>query len=388
MGTKARILPDRPPFDARIGFVCFSRSFGGLEMTTVRLAALLAARGAYVHLIVPAGSPMQKECSSLNIPWTSIEPAFKYGDLRAAVHLARTFRRHHLDIAMFLRSHDLHLGALASLLAPDTRLAFYQQMQSGIEKKDVFHTAVFSRFAAWLTLTDIMRQEVLTWTTMPGSRVHVAYLGRDTSSFQPSQRKRHDSRAALDLPRNAFIAGVLGRLDRQKGQMEFLESVPAVLKRIPDALFLIAGDETKNDPGMRQHLSDRIRDLNIEANVRLLPPTDDVPDFLAALDVFVMPSYSETYGLVLIEAMAMQLPVITTNSGGVPELVRDRKEGILVEPKNVRQLSDALTTLGVSAVTRRQYGTSGRKRFDQLFREEVCIDNLIHILSLVLRPRT
>jgi len=350
-------------------------------MTTVNLARLLVARGADVHLVIPDGSAMEQECVARSIPYVTLEPLLKYGDVLAAVSLGRIFHRRNPDIALFLRSQDMHLGAIAKAFSPGTRLVFYQQMQSGIGKKDLLHAAVFSRFSAWLTLTEIMRGEVLRWTNVPASRVHVAYLGRDAKAFHPSPERRLRARKEMRLPPRSFIAGVLGRLDRQKGQLEFLEAIHRAKRKLPKALFLIAGDETKNDPGMRERLVRRMKELRLGKSVRILPPTDNVPDFMAALDVFVMPSYSETYGLVLIEAMAMGLPVISTDSGGVPELVRDGKEGIIVEPKNVRQLSHALITLGTHPRLRQELGSNGRKRFERTFREDVCVDTLMSLLT-------
>lgn len=373
-------LPPRA-IRANVGFICFSRAFGGLEMTTLRLASQFAARGAKVHVVVPPVSPMQQECIARNVPHTSLEPSFKYGDLRAAFRLGGIFRQHQLDVAFVLRSHDMHLAALASYRAPQVRLYFYQQMQSGIGKKDFFHDRVFSRFASWLTLTDIMRREVLQWTNMPPERVRVAHLGRDAASFRPSKTLTSAARRALHLPERGFVAGVLGRLDRQKGQVEFLEAIAATRSKIPKGTFLIAGDETKDDPGMREKLQARAHELGITDCVRFLPPTNDVPSFLAALDVFLMPSYSETYGLVLIEAMAMGLPVISTTSGGVPELVRHGVDGLLVEPKNVPQLAEALMKLARQPAVRRRMGASGRERFLQTFREDQCIDRVIELID-------
>jgi glycosyltransferase involved in cell wall biosynthesis len=368
-----------------VGFVCFSRAFGGLEMTTLRLASQFAARGAKVHVVVPESSPMQQECVARCLPHTTLEPAFKYGDLRAALRLGRIFRQQCLDVALVFRSRDMHLAALAAYRSPGTRLFFYQQMQSGIGKKDHFHNWVFSRFVGWLTLTSTMRREVLQWTNMPPERVHVAYLGRDATSFQPSNELSSAARRALQLPARGLVAGVLGRLDRQKGQMEFLEAIAAIRTKIPKGTFLIAGDETKDDPGMREKLIARALALGISDRVRFLPPTNDVPSFLAALDVFLMPSYSETYGLVLIEAMAMGLPVISTNSGGVPELVRNGVDGLIVEPKNVPQLAEAIVTLARQPALRRRMRASARKRFLQTFREDQCIDRVVELIEK--RPR-
>jgi glycosyltransferase involved in cell wall biosynthesis len=254
-------------------------------------------------------------------------------------------------------------------------------MQSGLDKRDPIHSAIFSRLSGWYTLTEIMRREVLTYTDMPSSRVHVAYLGRGGETFRPSSHSRMASRKKMRIPANSMVVGVLGRLDRQKGQMELLRAIPHVIKKIPNALCVIAGDETKNDPGMRTELKRLASELNIQKQVRILPPTNNVPEFLSALDIFTMPSYSETYGLVLIEAMAMALPVISTNSGGVPELARHQQEGLIVEPKDIEGLTTAIVRLGTDPALRRGLGSNSRKRFLDVFEETRCIDRLARLLD-------
>ena len=367
----------------RFGFICFSRSFGGLELTTLRVASLLARRGALPIVIVPEGSPMHAEAKRLALPTRTIEPRIKYGDISAAFRLARLFRSEKLDSAIFFRSQDIHLGAIARMGSSRTHLVFYQQMQSGIGKKDFLHDAVYRRLSSWLTLTDIMRDEVLRWTNMPPPTVHVAPLGRDPAVYDPSRVSRSAAREALGLPARAFVVGILGRLDRQKGQVELLKTFSEVRARLPNALYVIAGDETKNDTGMRAEIRNLASSLDDGSRIRILPPTENVPQFMRAIDVFAMPSYSETYGLVLIEAMAMGIPVIATDSGGVPELVRHGKEGILVEPKNVSQLAEAIVLLGKKKGVRERMGRSGRERFLSRFDESRCTDILVgHLSSL------
>ena len=76
--------------------------------------------------------------------------------------------------------------------------------------------------------------------------------------------------------------------------------------------------------------------------VKFLPFTDDVPRLMAALHIFILPSFAETFGIVVIEAMAMEKPVIATNVGGPPEIIVDGKTGLLLEPRNVEAISSAI----------------------------------------------
>ena len=93
--------------------------------------------------------------------------------------------------------------------------------------------------------------------------------------------------------------------------------------------------------GYSEYLLKLGRTLDIERYVKYLPFTEDVPRLMAALDVFILPSFSETFGLVVIEAMAMQLPIIATNAGGLPEIITNKTE-ILIKPHDATAVAWAI----------------------------------------------
>ena len=119
------------------------------------------------------------------------------------------------------------------------------------------------------------------------------------------------------------------------------------------------------------------RELDIERYVKFLPFTDDVPRFMSALDIFVLPSYSETFGLVVVEAMAMQLPIIATNAGGVPEIITNNKTGLLIEPRNAALLTSAICRLLNDTALRLSLGCLARKEALQQYDFDSCVNSLL-----------
>ena len=174
---------------------------------------------------------------------------------------------------------------------------------------------------------------------------------------------------------------MLGRLDPQKGQETLLRAVPIVLRSFPRAFFVIAGEETRQELGYAEDLYELVRELEIEPPVRFLPPTNEVAKFLAALDVFVMPSHSETYGLVLIEAMAMQRPIVATDAGGVPEIARPGKEALLVFPNSPGHLAIAINQLLGDKGLRERLSSAARERAITVYDADRCLDILVQQLS-------
>jgi D-inositol-3-phosphate glycosyltransferase len=367
----------------RIAIVCFSRSLGGLELTVLRLARAMIARGISVTVIVPQNSELERRARDVDLHSITITPRWKYGDLGAAIRLARVLKKSRIDLVLLVQSQDIHLAALASLFSVPSKLVFYQQMQSRFNKRGFVHTWMYSKLLLWITLTQAMKKDVLECTRVPGEKVRVMPLGIDVHRFDPLEHKQAGARKYFDLPAKSCIVGVLGRLDKLKGQHVLLQAVPDILKRHPRTFFVIAGDETAGASGYKEYLRELCRTLNIERSVKFLPFTEDAPRLMAALDVFVLPSFSETYGLVVLEAMSMQKPVIATAAGGVPELVRHGKTGLLIKPNDVVAMTRALQRILGNARLRKSLGRRARADVLKKFDFDACVDAVLGLLAAI-----
>ncbi len=124
-----------------------------------------------------------------------------------------------------------------------------------------------------------------------------------------------------------------------KGHKILLEAVRKLIDTRPQLKFVIAGDGP-----LREELSAERKRLKLEKNVFFLGHIPDVEDLLAAADLFVLPSLKEPFGIVLLEAMAARLPIVATNAGGVPEIIKD-ESGILVPPNDSGALAAAIDKL-------------------------------------------
>ena len=128
---------------------------------------------------------------------------------------------------------------------------------------------------------------------------------------------------------------------------------------------MIVGEEMA--AGYRQHLEDLARELGVADGVVFTGQRSDVPRLMAAADVFAMPSLGEPFGLVFLEAMAMQLPVVALDSGGAPEVVEDGVTGFLVEPGDMDGLTSKLLALLEDPKRRQRMGAAGRQRVEAHF---------------------
>ena len=364
-----------------LAVVCFSSSFGGLELSTLRLAKEFTSRQANTILIVPRDTPLAAEAIREGLQVVYLRPRIKYGDVLASWELARILSAHQVEIAVVMQSKDINVVVASKFAYPAVKLVYYQQMQSTVDKRDALHTWMYSKLSLWISLTNRMKEEVLKHTRVPERLVKVVPLGRDTHVFDPQRYDQLLVRRRFDLPLDRPIVAMLGRLDHQKGQEEFLRSLRFVADHHPDVLYLIAGDETQGEGGYRRYLVNLANELGFEDRVSFLPFTEDVPEFLAAIDVFVLPSYSETFGLVLIEAMAMEKPVVATSAGGVPEIVENGRDGLLIPPRDEKALADAINMLLDDPSLRISLSRHARQDVLLRFDSRRCVDQLVYSLD-------
>jgi glycosyltransferase involved in cell wall biosynthesis len=136
------------------------------------------------------------------------------------------------------------------------------------------------------------------------------------------------------------VVGTVGRLHRQKGHIDFIEAACIVTRRHPEARFEIDGEGE-----LRGELEKLIVQRQLQDRFLLRGALTDIPEVLAGLDVFVLPSLWEGLSLVLLEAMATGVPIVASDIEGNAELVEDRLHGLLVPPRNPELLAGAICTI-------------------------------------------
>ena len=181
-------------------------------------------------------------------------------------------------------------------------------------------------------------------------RIAVIHEGIDPAPYA-AREAGTDLRDLLGAQPGERWVGTVGRITPWKGQDDFLRAAAIVARQHPDARFLVVGDcvssraEQAADEAYRDRLHALAAELDIAGVVRFTGYRDDVPAVMNALDLLVLPSRDEPFGIVVLEAMAAGRPIVATDSGGVPEIVRDGEEALLVPPGDVERMADAIARL-------------------------------------------
>jgi glycosyltransferase involved in cell wall biosynthesis len=183
-------------------------------------------------------------------------------------------------------------------------------------------------------------------TGLPRSAVPVVHNGVDMTRFGDDAGQAsaviEQRRAALGLPRDAFLVGLFGRFTQWKGQHVALDAIA----RVPNAHLVLVGDALFGETAYARSLRAQAEALGITDRVHFAGFQHDVASWMKAMDVIVHASTQpEPFGLVIIEAMAAGKPVIASNGGAVPEIVRHGENGIIIEPGDASKLAVAINTL-------------------------------------------
>lgn len=196
------------------------------------------------------------------------------------------------------------------------------------------------------------------------------YNGVDLRKFRPS-RDPAKVKAHFDFSSNTPLIGIIARLNPEKGHNIFLEAAATTLRYYPEARFLVIGSGP-----LSSQLQDYARTMGIDHAVVFTGYRSDIPDILAGLDIVVISSLWECLPNSLLEAMAMGRPVISTNVGGIPEVIQDGVSGLIVPPRNPEALAQAIVTLLGDSYHRTQMGDRARRTIEENFELQGMIDRL------------
>jgi glycosyltransferase involved in cell wall biosynthesis len=201
-------------------------------------------------------------------------------------------------------------------------------------------------------------------------RVHAVLNAMDLTGWDPKLDPR-PVRQELGLPQDQPVLVTISRLFHWKGQGELVRALPIVRREFPGVRLVIVGKDDRagapDRPSFTAELKALAAELGVADNVMFTGWRTDVPRLMAAADIFAMPSFGEPFGLVFLEAMAMQRPVIGLDNGGTPEVVEHGQTGLLSSPKDVPALAANILTLLRDPALRARMGANGRARVEQHF---------------------
>ena len=195
-------------------------------------------------------------------------------------------------------------------------------------------------------------------------------------ALRPDTDARQRIRAALGVPEEAVVVLAVSRLVWHKGYPE----LAAAMRAVPGAMLWVVGERLASDRG--PDMAALLRGAGLGARLRLLGYRDDVPDLMAAADIFALPSRFEGLPMSVIEAMLTGLPVVATNVRGPAEQVVPEATGLLVPAGDSSALAAALARLVADKALRARMGAAGRERAVEHYDEAKVLARTLDLLGL------
>lgn len=220
-----------------------------------------------------------------------------------------------------------------------------------------------------ITVSESIREYLLGGGCISIDKVETIYLGIDLRDYNAA-RSSNRIRSEFGInPGQPFI-GMIGRFQEIKGHRYFLEAVSIVRESLPESMFLIVGArifDRPEDQDYPSRIDSWIQELGLEEAVICAGFRQDIPEILSALDILVLPSVRESFGLILIESMAAGTPVVATRCGGPEEIIENNVSGLLISPKDSLALAESVIHLFRDRKKREQMALEAKERTKSRF---------------------
>ena len=346
----------------RIVHLSTMMSFYGGEVHLASLAEGFLSLGHQVACVVRPGSELADVLPALGVD-VRILPLVDWYDPSSVTRLRILLRQLRCEILHTHLPRDYFLASVATLGTSVVNVGTRHQLKAvshGFLKRPFLQ-----RFSGFIAVSEAVRQGVLESDVVDEEIISVVPHGVETdhSLSQPAvDRLRLQAGAAS----SDLLIGYVGRLCPTKGIETLIEAMANLKTRWPRLKLSLVGDETPG-AGYRKKLLNKIDQLDLNDRVALTGYVELAGRLSGAFDIQVVPSLAEPFGLVTLEAMNAGVPVVVTNTGGSPEIVRDGVDGFLFAPGDVAALARKLESLLESPGLREAMGRRGRQRVVECF---------------------
>ena len=232
---------------------------------------------------------------------------------------------------------DILLGVFLKIFTPgNIKLVFYRQMKLTRFKNSIYHRFIYSKVDLYLVITRKLYDEACKYLPLKSSIVHILTYGiRQPSSKISISKKEFFKKQSLDP--SLFSIGIFSRIEEQKGQHLVLEAINKSEYKIQ---VCIIGHCMDKD--YKTRLRAISNNYNVSSLISFSGFLESPMNYMPFFDLIILPTYEETFGLIVAEAMFMKVPVLGSNAGGVPEIISHNSNGFLFETKNYDDLHEKI----------------------------------------------
>ena len=355
--------------------LCLADGLGGLEMF---VASCYKEFAKYTTCKIVV-APKSKLDNYLEVDDKFDLKRNKLFQIVPALKLAKYIDDNDIDIIHFHWTKDIVTAVLAKILSKKKpKLVQSRHMDMTRFKDDFYHKWLYKNIDMIHAVTYQVKAQLekfIPQTVRPC--IEMIYLGTEIPNVDTKQVELLKEKYNL---RDEFVVGIVGRIEKQKGQYKVLEAI-AKLKELNIKAFIV-GSAMENS--YIKELQQKAKELEVDDKVVFTGFTKQIPEYMQLFDVNILATENETFGLVIIEAMANKIPVIATNKGGPLEIIEDGFNGLLFDG-SIEQLSQKIQQLYMNKDLQYNLKLNAYKTVQEKFLKSIQLKKLFDLLNQNLR---
>ncbi len=370
-----------------IGFIEDTHLHGGTQLWVVEAIQAFIENGHELSLLAPAGSWIVEQCRHVNVIISTY-------DWDEVIHEDR----HNQDIwTNALSSCDVaictvhppregfHCSVFAARCIKEAGLEIHLIPKSGTivpEYLREFYLPDETIRSSVIAIADFTCRYLIDTYNIPVEKVDLIYQGTDTERFRHKDNARMEAQNRYPLPEAATpILGSIGSFEHRKGHPVLFDALEELVNSsLPNAHLMLVGDGPDEDM-----LKEKVKDLGLESNVYFFPFTDEPNYVFERLDITVLSSlYKEGLPNVLLESMSMGVPVVSSDIGGISEIVIDAETGFVVGPGDASALAGAIKNIWANHNNYQEMKINARKLIADKFNKVIQFEKFITLFRALI----
>lgn len=365
----------------KILHISSAKNFGGGEKHLVDLVKGLKKRGHEVFLAVPDKSPILEKLEDFpaeNILRVKIKNS---SDILAAFKIAKFIKQNEIEIVHAHAAKDYLPASVAVRFAKTAKIVLTRHVLFSMKRAQKFALSNVSKVIAVSAAVEANLKR-----TFPAKKIVKIPNGIEIEKWAQIDKEKlfREFRFLHDIPFDISLVGTVGELKRLKGQQDFVFAANEVAKKFPETHFVIVGTDNTFKKDFRRELKRLVKVFGLEDRFLFLNWVEDTAPLLAAMDIFVSASHSESFGLAILEAMASGKAIVATETEGARELLENGKSGKLVAVKEPLKLAETIGEFLSDEKMRENFGTEAQIIARENFSLEKMIERTEKVYESVL----
>ncbi|MFC1710007.1 GT4 family glycosyltransferase PelF, partial [Candidatus Omnitrophota bacterium] len=329
---------------------------GGVETGTIDLSKSLKDVGEEV-VVVSCGGPLVKELEESGIKHIQL-PIHKKSlkTLSQIPKLVNIIREENIDV---VHAQSRVPAWIAYFACKRARIPFITSCHGHYSKHPF--SSVMGKGKRVIVISQIIERHMQKNFKVPKHKIRLIYRGVDLSRYHFHEDK-------LNEPKHRLLIVNIARITPIKGQREFIKSIDAVVKKVPNVEAWLVGSADKAKKSYKKNLYNLVKELHLHDKVKFLGRRTDIPEILKEADLLVLSTQvPEAFGRVIIEAGASGVPVCATKTGGIVEIIEDKKDGVLFDIGSINSMTQAILSMAKDPQLRQKCSKNLQKKVQNNF---------------------